>query len=134
MPPDLVAASVASFDFLYLSELGKRNRVAPMTRAQDELEEQSGGHVLSPRTGLHRNVLLFDFQSLYPSLIRTFNIDPLGMIEAAHEKDPIEAPNGATFTRGAAILPQLLNELAPQRAAAKRAGDDVKSQAIKILM
>ena len=27
--------------------------------------------------GLYRNILVFDFKSLYPSLIRTFNIDPL---------------------------------------------------------
>jgi len=134
MPPDRVSASVASFDFLYLSELSKRGRVAPAARDRDELEEQSGGHVLDPRTGLHRNVMLFDFQSLYPSVVRTFNIDPLGIIEAAWDDDPIEAPNGATFARAAGILPKLLDELAPQRAAAKQAGDEVKSQAIKILM
>ena len=134
MPPDRVSASVASFDFLYLSELSKRGRVAPLVRNRDELEEQSGGHVLTPQTGLHRNVLLFDFQSLYPSIMRTFNIDPLALIEADGEDDPIEAPNGATFSRSAGILPGLLDELAPRRAAAKKAGDDVKSQAIKILM
>jgi DNA polymerase-2 len=134
MPPDRVSASVASFDFLYLSELSKRGRVAPLARNRDELEEQGGGHVLDPQTGLHHNVLLFDFQSLYPSVVRTFNIDPLGMIEAGWDDDPIEAPNGATFARSAGILPGLLDELAPRRAAAKLAGDDVKSQAIKILM
>ena len=134
MPLDRVAASVASFDFLYLSELSKRGLVAPLARNRDELEEQSGGHVLEPQTGLHRNVLLFDFQSLYPSIVRTFNIDPLGLIEACRDDDPIEAPNGATFARTAGILPGLLDELAPQRAAAKQAGDEVKSQAIKILM
>jgi len=134
MPPDRVAASVASFDFLYLSELSRRGRVAPLVGARDELEEQSGGHVLTPTTGLHHNVLLFDFQSLYPSVVRTFNIDPLAMIEAAWDDDPIEAPNGATFAREAGILPGLLDELTPRRAAAKQAGDDVKSQAIKILM
>ncbi len=134
MPPDRVSASVASFDLLYLSELSKRGVVAPLAGNRDELEDQSGGHVLEPKTGLHRNVMLFDFQSLYPSIIRTFNIDPLALIESAGEDDPIEAPNGARFSRGTGILPGLLNELTPQRAAAKQAGDDVKSQAIKILM
>jgi DNA polymerase-2 len=134
MPPDRVAASVASFDFLYLSELARRGRAAPLASDQEDLEEQSGGHVLSPRTGLHHNVLLFDFQSLYPSVVRTFNIDPLAMAEASWDDNPIEAPNGATFSRDPGILPGLLNELTPQRAAAKQAGDEVKSQAIKILM
>ena len=41
---------------------------------------QQGGHVLPPVAGLHRNVLVFDFRSLYPSLIRTFNIDPLSLV------------------------------------------------------
>ena len=41
---------------------------------------QQGGHVLEPVTGLHENVWVFDFKSLYPSIIRTFNIDPLGYV------------------------------------------------------
>jgi len=134
MPPDRVSASVASFDYLYLSELSKRGRVAPMVGVGGDLGEQSGGHVLDPKTGLHRNVLVFDFQSLYPSLMRTFNIDPLAMIDAAWDDDPIEAPNGAKFARCPAILPGLLDGLAPLRRAARKAGDEVKSQAVKILM
>ena len=47
--------------------------------------------------------------------------------------DLIETPGGA-FRREPAILPRLLDELFPRREAAKRAGDAVASQAIKILM
>ncbi|PWG75133.1 hypothetical protein DF186_14240, partial [Enterococcus hirae] len=39
-----------------------------------------GGHVLEPRPGLYRNVMIFDFKSLYPSLIRTVQLDPLGQV------------------------------------------------------
>src|SRR5690606_32144464 len=79
MTPDRVAASSASFDFLYLSELEKRRIVAPTVQSDDSRVHaaQQGGHVLEPRTGLHENVWVLDFKSLYPSLIRTFNIDPL---------------------------------------------------------
>ena len=98
------------------------------------LEGQGGGHVLEPRQGLHRNVLVFDFQSLYPSVMRTFNIDPLGHIAAGDDTDPIVAPNGAPFSRTPAILPALLDELIPRRERAKQAGDAIESQAIKILM
>ena len=42
---------------------------------------QQGGHVLEPVAGLHRNVWVFDFKSLYPSIIRTFNIDPLAYVD-----------------------------------------------------
>jgi DNA polymerase-2 len=90
--------------------------------------------VLEPRQGLHRNVLVFDFRSLYPSVMRTFNIDPLGHIAARDDTDPIVAPNGAPFSRTPAILPALLDELIPRRERAKQAGDAIESQAIKILM
>ena len=138
MTPDRVSASIASFDFLYLAELNRRGRVAP-TLIRDESQShrpQSGGHVLSPITGLHENVWVFDFKSLYPSLIRTYNIDPLGFIERDDKGTPnaLELANGARFRRESAILPGLLDRLAPQREKAKRDGDAVASQAIKILM
>jgi DNA polymerase-2 len=139
MPPDRVAASIASFDFLYLSELRRRGVVAPSVGAEVEPEPQSGGHVLDPLPGLYRNVVVFDFKSLYPSLIRTFQIDPLNLVrhgpdDVVAEPDPILAPNGAAFSRRRGILTELLDEIMPRREEARRAGDRVKSQAIKILM
>jgi len=137
MPPDRVAASIASFDFLYLSELSRRRIVAPSVSAgaDADLEPGEGGHVLEPVPGLHRNVLVFDFRSLYPSIIRTFQIDPLGLLAPETEAaDPIVAPNGARFRREPGILPRLLDDLFPMREAARRGGDAVASQAIKILM
>ncbi len=136
MTPDRVAASIASFDFLYLSELGKKRVAAPSVGGSDSRENvaQQGGHVLEPVTGLHDSVWVFDFKSLYPSLIRTFNIDPLSY--AANPQigeDLIRTPGGA-FRRSPAILPHLLDELFPRREAAKRVHDDVAAHAIKILM
>jgi DNA polymerase-2 len=136
MTPDRVAASIASFDFLYLSELERLEIVAPTVRSDDSRVHaaQQGGHVLEPAAGLHENVWVFDFKSLYPSIIRTFNIDPLAYVAAPQASDDlIETPGGA-FRREPAILPRMLDELFPRREAAKRAGDAVASQAIKILM
>jgi DNA polymerase II len=136
MTPDRVAASIASFDFLYLSELERAHIAAPSVRGSDSRVHiaQQGGHVLEPITGLHGNVWVFDFKSLYPSLIRTFNIDPLSYVaDPAPGADLIETPGGA-FRREAAILPGLLDELFPRREAAKRSHDDVAAHAIKILM
>ncbi len=85
----------------------------------------SGGHVLEPVAGLHADVWVFDFKSLYPSIIRTFNIDPLSYVAApAPDEDLIRTPGGA-FRREPAILPRMLDALFPQREAAKRIGDDV---------
>lgn len=136
MPPDRVAASIASFDFLYLSQLGRRGVVAPSVHSRQEADEATaGGHVLEPEPGLYRNVLVFDFKSLYPSIIRTFQIDPLGHVPSPEAgEDLIVTPNGAAFRREPGILPGLLADLFPRREAAKKSGDQVTSQAIKILM
>ena len=135
MTPDRVAASIASFDFLYLQELWRRHLVAPSVGNDDrDPVAQQGGHVLEPRPGLYRNVWVFDFKSLYPSIIRTFNIDPLSYVESpAAQPDLIDTP-GAAFRRESGILPHLLDTLFPQREAARKAGDGIASQAIKILM
>jgi DNA polymerase-2 len=136
MTPDRVAASIASFDFLYLSELERLRRVAPSVRGDDARVHaaQHGGYVLEPIPGLHGNVWVFDFKSLYPSIIRTFNIDPLSYVAApSDDEDLIHTPGGA-FRRAPAILPRLLDRLFPQREAAKANGDDVAANAIKILM
>jgi DNA polymerase-2 len=136
MTPDRVAASIASFDFLYLTELERQRIVAPTVRSDDSRVHaaQLGGYVLEPRVGLHTNVWVFDFKSLYPSIIRTFNIDPVSFVASPDAAaDLIRVPGGA-FRRTPAILPRMLDELFPRREAAKRAGDDVASHAIKILM
>ena len=136
MTPDRVAASIASFDFLYLSELERARIVAPSVRGGDSRVHvaQQGGHVLEPETGLQPNVWVFDFKSLYPSIIRTFNIDPVSYVpRPAPDLDLIRTTDGA-FHREPAILPRLLDELFPRREAAKRRGDDVAAHAIKILM
>ncbi|HEX2493225.1 MAG TPA: DNA polymerase II [Steroidobacter sp.] len=136
MTPDRVAASIASFDFLYLTELERMGVVAPTVRSSDSRVHvaQQGGCVLEPVPGLHRNVWVFDFKSLYPSVIRTFNIDPLSYLtDPKADPDPIETPGGA-FRRTPAILPRMLDELFPRREAARKAGDGVAAHAIKILM
>ncbi len=137
MTPDRVSASIASFDFCYLSALRKRRVVAPTVGSDDARvsRHQAGGHVFEPTTGIHENVWVLDFKSLYPSVIRTFNIDPLGF--SANPDDwagLIRVAPDAAFRRDEAILPGILDKLFPQREEAKRHGDQVASQAIKILM
>jgi DNA polymerase-2 len=136
MTPDRVAASIASFDFLYLSELEKRSIVAPTVRSDDSRVHvaQQGGYVLEPITGLHRNVWVFDFKSLYPSIIRTLNIDPLSFVPEPSEGEDLIRTAGGAFRREPAILPRMLDDLFPRRETARKAGDDVASHAIKILM
>lgn len=140
LPLERVSSSIAAFDFLYLAGLHRRGLVAPsVDPAAEIVEPTGGGHVLEPQPGLYAHVVVLDFKSLYPSLIRTFEIDPCNLLRpgtpaAEAEPDPIVAPNGARFARARGLLPAILDEIVPQREAAKAAGDSVKSYAVKILM
>ncbi len=143
LPLDRVAGSIAAFDFLYLGELHRRGVVAPSVHGglEDPYDASQpaaiGGYVLESEPGIYDNVWLFDYRSLYPSIIRTFFIDPLGYHEAARETRPerlVRAPNGAAFVRGTGILPGILGELFPRREQARAAGEETVATAIKILM
>ena len=125
--------SVAAFDHLYLPRLHRRGRVAPDVGAgRPGAGESPGGHVLDSRPGLYRNVALLDFKSLYPSIIRTFRIDPLGLAEPG--EDPVAGFAGAWYAREGGILPELIAALWARRDEAKRTGDQPFQQAVKILM
>jgi DNA polymerase, archaea type len=77
MPLDRVRASIASLDSLYLRKLKERGHIAPSSKFADREERTTGGYVMNPKPGIYDYVLVFDFKSLYPSIMRTFNIDPL---------------------------------------------------------
>ena len=131
--------SIAPFEALYIAEMNKAKIVAP-TLGVDKAEQWggSGGLVLEPRVGLHEHVLIFDFKSLYPSIMRTFNIDPVafarGKLLDEDSRDAITAPNGANFDRTPGILPELLHEFFKRRECAKANGDSVSSYMYKIIM
>ena len=138
LPLDRIHASVAAFDYLYLLELGRRGFVAPtFTRPSEPGEAVVGGLIIAPLPGVYRGVVVLDFRSLYPSLIRTFQIDPLGLVPAAAavpDEQTIVAPTGARFRRQLGVLTVILDQIFPLRAAAKAEGDAAASQAIKLLM
>jgi DNA polymerase-2 len=135
MPLDRVGASIASFDRLYLPELRKHGVVAPNVDLERERVGLGGGAVLDSEPGVFRNVAVFDFKSLYPSLIRSFNLDPLAHARGEREAEKaIRAPNGALFSRESAILPATIERFMQRREAARERGDAHASQAIKIMM
>jgi DNA polymerase-2 len=132
MPLDRIGASIASFDRLYLPELRRRGRVAPSVDAERKQALVKGGALLDPVPGFHERVAVLDFKSLYPSLIRTFQLDPLA--HALADASGIEAPGGARFAREGAILPAILERFMNSRDEAKARGDRHADQAIKIMM
>ena len=151
LPLERAWGSVAAFDFLYLTGLRQRRMVAPTTGVDRVNQEGSpGGLVMPARAGLYRHVFVFDFKSLYPSIIRTFNIDPLTHLEARGANpeaadggprdgpgvtgDLLRAPNGALFTRRPGILPEMLAGFFEERARARAAGDELAAYTCKIVM
>lgn len=134
--PDRLGGSVASFDNLYLPRLHRAGFVAP--NASSDHSASPGGFVLESQPGLYDHVLVLDFKSLYPSIIRTFAIDPLGLALGLRgeldDSDTVPGFAGASFARSGHILPALITSLWQQRDAAKAAGDAPLSQAIKIIM
>ncbi|MGV8168465.1 MAG: DNA polymerase domain-containing protein, partial [Candidatus Nanoarchaeia archaeon] len=139
MPLDRVRASIATLDSLYLRKLHERGYAAPTSNYVEREERTVGGFVMDPKPGIYNYVIVFDFKSLYPSLMLTFNIDPLMYRgnEKTHKKDReqlIIAPNGATFSKKEGILPEILEGLWTEREAARKKKDELTRWAIKILM
>ncbi len=129
---DRTGGSAAAFDNLYLPRLHRKGYVAFDVGDVEVGEESPGGYVMDSKPGLYDNVLVLDFKSLYPSIIRSFKIDPLGMNQFG--EDPIEGFMGARFSRHGHILPDLLAELWSARDAAKAEKNTPLSSAIKIIM
>lgn len=131
---DRMGGSVAAFVNLYLPKLHRAGYIAP-NRPQNGGLASPGGYVMNSKPGLYKNVLVLDFKSLYPSIMRTFKIDPLGLVEGLlSPEQAIEGYRGAKFSRDKHFLPEIITSLWQQRDEAKKNQDAARSQAIKILM
>ncbi len=128
---DRAGGSVAAFDFLYLPRLHREGHVAPASPGETG-GPSPGGFVLDSLPGLYNDVIVLDFKSLYPSIIRTFHVDPLAMVSAGEQAIP--GFLGAMFSREHYILPTIIENLWHARDVAKQAGQAANSQAIKIIM
>ncbi len=140
---DRIGGSVAAFTNLYLPKLHRSGYVAPnMGDGVSDLISP-GGYVMDSIPDLYENVLVLDFKSLYPSIIRTFKIDPMGLVEGLienakdHTKDTtksIKGFDGAYFSRDKHFLPDIITSLWLERDKAKLQKNAALSQAIKIIM
>ncbi|MCG8316780.1 MAG: DNA polymerase II [Pseudomonadales bacterium] len=157
LPLDKTGGSVAAFENLYLPRLHRRGYVAPNVGMMQSDIQAPGGYVMDSIPGLYQHVLVLDFKSLYPSIIRTFRIDPLSLIHSqlnAQDFEPddpqvhgfddtptgyassdwVPGFNGALFSKQQHLLPQIIEDLWQARDEAKARGDKALSQAIKIIM
>lgn len=94
-----------------------------------------GGHVFTPAVGFHSNVHLLDFSSLYPSIIRTFNVSPEtllgdwdsgleeiegdGPFERTKESEPLNGaigtPTNVRYKAERGVIPSLIHDLVETR-------------------
>ncbi|MBN2459351.1 DNA polymerase II [Candidatus Woesearchaeota archaeon] len=143
MPLDRVRASIASLDSVYLKELRKKGYVASSVGAEERDDQGKGGYVMSSKPGIYDYIIVCDFKSLYPSIIRTFNIDPWSYLPACKEKHGkkgygkkpvVQVPSGACFKNQEGILPEIIQHLWDQREKARKQKNELARYAIKILM
>lgn len=133
---DRSGGSVAAFEHLYLPLMHRQGFVAP-NLGERQPEASPGGFVMNSQPGLYESVLVLDYKSLYPSIIRTFLIDPVGLIDGLRQPDDeqsIPGFRGARFSRTRHCLPAIVERVWEGRETAKREHNKPLSQALKIIM
>lgn len=136
LPADRNGGSVAAFTHLYMPLMHRQGFVAP-NLGDKPPQASPGGFVMDSRPGLYESVLVLDYKSLYPSIIRSFLIDPVGLIEGLKhpdDSDSVQGFRGARFSRTRHCLPSIVTRVSEGREVAKREHNAPLSQALKIIM
>jgi DNA polymerase I len=120
-----------------LKEYGKHNRVMPVKpddeayEERDEEEELKGGAVLDPVRGLHENVIILDYKSLYPTIMMAHNLCYTTIVNDKRdlesfgltENDVDITPTGGIFVKQSVvkgIVPSILEDLLSRRMETKK--------------
>lgn len=108
-------------DNLIIREFKKHGRVMNMRPKINEDEEDdevgyTGGSVLEPETGLHEHIITMDYTSLFPSIMRAYNICPTMIIKDEQCDEKVVLGNNVEFsTKHVGIVPQILERLFNER-------------------
>lgn len=133
--------SVRLWDVIIHNFLMARNQVVPIKKDTFKTEPYEGAYVKEPKPGMYNWVASFDLNSLYPHLIKQFNISPekfrgmynrnMGvdyflngnhsfLLPELKEREMSITPNGAMFdVRERGFLGELMTELYARRKAVK---------------
>lgn len=89
--------------------------------ARRRMDTYEGAYVVEPDRGIHDNILVFDFRSLYPSIIIAHNIDPSTInCDCCPKGEAHVSPTGARFCKKrSGLIPELLENVLKSRARAK---------------
>ena len=136
LPADHFGGSIAAFSHHYLPRMHRLGYVAPSV-GDIQSKAYPGGYVMDSRPGFYDSVVVLDYKSLYPSIIRTYCVDPVGYAEGQHASDPaaqIKGPADTLFSRDKHCLPEIVTTLWRSRDEAKRVKNEPLSQTLKLLM
>ena len=132
-----VLGTVRYWDILIYNYLKEKNIVIPMKNPhQQKVEKFEGAYVKDPIVGMHKWVMSFDLNSLYPHLIMQYNISPETLMRDTNPKVSVEkilngkvkntsdyclTPNGAFFRKDKrGFLPELMETIYEDRTKYKK--------------
>lgn len=128
------------WDGIIYNYLKKDNIVIPFKKtAVEKTEKFKGAHVKEPQVGKFKYVCSFDLASLYPSLIRTYNISPETLIPQRNHNVSIDkilnkeftvnseysnytiCPNGSMYNKEKqGFLPKIMEKMFNERSVYKK--------------
>ena len=131
-----VLGSVKYWDILIYNYLRNKNIVIPQKRHKSKSDKYEGAYVKDPQVGMHKWVMSFDLNSLYPHLIMQYNISPETLLSQNaipkmtvdklldrkvdtsefKNKNVTMTPNGAMFkTNIKGFLPEIMESMYDDR-------------------
>ncbi|MFT7615747.1 MAG: DNA polymerase elongation subunit (family B) [Candidatus Woesearchaeota archaeon] len=118
------------------------NVLVPNKAIGDELKERmqqpmnEGAFVFKPTPGLYNNIAVFDFQSLYPSIIASLNIDKGAMTKTGNESDRVPEYDGKLYftKKPVGFIPQVIGDIIKRRIELKSQIKKEKNAAMKALL
>jgi DNA polymerase, archaea type len=109
----------------YLIKQAKNfNEIAPNKPHYNDIQKRKlnryqGGFVFEPKPGLYKDVVIFDFKSLYPTIISSHNISPgtfgCSCCSQTSQKIPIEDENYYFCKNKKGFLPTIIEDLINRR-------------------
>lgn len=81
---------VKTWDAIINTHLAKSNIIIPYETHGNKAESFAGAYVKTPKPGLYNWIVSFDLASLYPSIIRQWNIGPETLVNTSNYGDHVE--------------------------------------------
>lgn len=121
---DSLAGQSQRHGFRLLEAFHKRDYLMPCRpRHVDTSSSLKGAIVLEPEVGFHEWIICLDFTSMYPSLIRAFNICTTTFLKEDLDIEHRETPYGAKFVKQnirKGVIPEVLKGYMERRAEARK--------------